>query len=222
MAISLSNIAASFEDIDYADFSLWPVFLKVSVSFFIGVGILLAMFFLFYQAKMEAIEVAKRKELNLRKEFVSKQKLAVNLPAYKKQMVEIKQRFDKVLIQLPEASEVPALLTDISAAGIEQGLVFRRFEPLTKEQKNFYIRLPIQIQASGTYHQLAGFISAIANFQRVVTVGNLDIARASEKTRGGDRKVAPLVFTANIYTYHYSAQANPSAKNTGAVKRVKR
>jgi type IV pilus assembly protein PilO len=221
MAMNFSNFAASFEDIDYSDLSSWPAFLKSLVSLSIGVGILVAMFFLFYQPKMEIIEIAKRKEMNLRKEFISKQKLAVNLPAYKKQMVEIKQRFDKVLTQLPEASEVPALLTDISEAGIEQGLVFRNFKPLAKEQKNFYVRLPIKIQASGTYHQLAGFISAIANFQRVVTVGNLDIARAGKKNRGIDPKVTPLVFSANIYTYYYSAKANPSDKNKGAVKRVK-
>ena len=127
----------------------------------------------------------------------------MHMPAYQQQMIEIKERFDKVLQQLPEASEVPALLVNISEAGIEQGLVFQRFKPSQGEQRNFYVRLPIQIQASGTYHQLGGFISAIANFQRVVTVGNLDIARAGRGNANIDG-LTPLTFTATIFTYHFS------------------
>jgi type IV pilus assembly protein PilO len=216
--MNMSDIAASFQDVDYTDISSWPAVLKVVVSLLIGIGILVAMYIMFYQPKLDALKVATDQEINLRAEFVEKQKLAVNLPAYKEQMIEIKERFDKVLRQLPEASEVPALLVDISEAGLEQGLVFQRFKPSKAEQKNFYVRLPIQIEASGTYHQLAGFISAIANFQRVVTVGDLEIIRASSRRAGSvsDIDLTPLTFKATIYTYHFSE------KNTDVDEKVLR
>jgi type IV pilus assembly protein PilO len=216
--MNMSDIAASFQDVDYTDLSSWPPVLKIVVSLLIGIGILVAMYMLLYQPKLDELKLATDEEINLRAEFAEKQRLAVNLPAYKEQMIEIKERFDKVLRQLPEASEVPALLVDISEAGLEQGLVFQRFKPSKAEQKNFYVRLPIQIQASGTYHQLAGFISAIANFQRVVTVGDLEIIRAKSSGAGSVNEVdlTPLAFKAAIYTYHFSE------KNTGVDEKVLR
>ena len=216
--MNLSEISASFQDVDYSDISSWPVVLKLIVSLLIGIGILVGMYMLLYKPKMEQLDAAVVREQTLRAEFVEKQKLAANLPAYQQQMIEIKERFDKVLRQLPEESEVPALLTEISEAGVEQGLVFQQFKPGRPQQKNFYVQLPINIQASGTYHQLAGFISAIANFQRVVTVGNFELVRA-KTGRGVDPGTTPLTFKADIFTYHYSEKENPA--NNGGVKRVK-
>ncbi len=220
--MDFSDIAASFQDVDYTDISSWPPVLKLTISLLVGIGILVAMYVFLYQPKIDLLKAAQNQELSLRAEFVEKQKLAVNLPAYQQQMVEIKERFDKVLRLLPEESEVPALLVDISEAGLEQGLVFQRFKPSRPEENNFYVRLPIHIQASGTYHQLAGFISAIANFQRVVTVGNLEIVRASVAGRGNaeDVDLTPLTFKSDIYTYHFSEKEDLSANPDGSVLRV--
>jgi type IV pilus assembly protein PilO len=201
--MAMSDIVASFQDVDYVDIRSWPTVLKLIVSLLVGVGILVAMYMLLYQPKLDLLKISEDQELVLRTEFVEKQKLAANLPAYQEQLIQIKLRFEKILQQLPDASEVPALLVNISEAGIEQGLVFQRFKPSTVEQKNFYVRLPIQIKASGTYHQLAGFISSIANLQRVVTVGNLDIVRAGGANANNDG-LTPLTFTSTIYTYHFS------------------
>lgn len=217
--MSMSDFAASFRDVDYSDISSWPAFLKLLGSLLVGIGILVAIYMLFYKPRLETLERNQAEELKLRAEFVEKQKKAANLPAYQKQMVEIKERFAKVLRQLPEESEVPALLTNISEAGVKQGLVFQRFKPGRPEQKNFYVRLPIQIQASGTYHQLAGFISDIANFQRIVTVGNLDLVRAAGNAQNPDEGVTPLTFKADIYTYHFSEQQNLPGQE-GKVTRV--
>jgi len=217
--MNMDELFSSFKDVDYSDISEWPYVLKLLASLLIGIGILVAMYVMFYQPKMESLAIAEGKEQSLKAEFVDKQGLAVNLPAYQEQMIEIKERFDSVLRQLPEQSEVPALLTDISQAGVEQGLVFKRFQPSKPEQKNFYVRLPISIEASGTYHQLAGFISMIANFQRVVTVGDLQIVR-SKKAGALDDGPVPLTFKANIYTYHYSRIQDPASQTGSAAVRL--
>lgn len=217
--MNFDDLAVSFQDVDYSDVSSWPYFLKLTVIGLIGAGILGAMYGLFYQPKLESIALAEAKEISLKADYVDKQNLAVNLSDYRQQMVEIKERFNSVLRQLPEQSEVPALLTDISQAGVEQGLEFRRFKPSAPEQKNFYVRLPIQIEASGTYHQLAGFISLIANFQRVVTVGDLEIVRDNRNRAVTDGAV-PLSFKAAIYTYHFSRTGDATKQANAATARV--
>ena len=87
-------------------------------------------------------------------------------------MVEIKERFGVVLRQLPDKTEVPALLVDISQAGLARGLKFEQFKPEKAQTKEFYNMLPISIQVLGTYHQLAEFISDLAGLPRIVTVGD--------------------------------------------------
>jgi len=217
--MNMEELFSSFKDVDYSDISEWPYVLKLLASLLIGIGILIAMYIMFYQPKMESLSTAQAKEQSLKAEFADKQGLAANLAAYQEQMVEIKERFDSVLRQLPEQSEVPALLTDISQAGVEQGLVFKRFQPAKPEQKNFYVRLPISIEASGTYHQLAGFISLIANFQRVVTIGDLQIVRSKIAAEPEEGPV-PLTFKANIYTYHFSRNQDPALEAGSAAVRL--
>lgn len=219
--MSASDFFGSLREVDYADISSWPHALKLIVSLLLGVLILVGIFFAFYQPKLESIEAAEVQESSLKVEFEKKQKLAANLPAYQAQMVEIKERFDEVLRQLPDQSEVPALLTDISEAGLEQGLEFERFKPSRPEQKNFYVQLPIEIEASGDYHQLAGFISAIANFKRVVTVGNLEITRKDSR-QGEDETRIPLEFKADLFTYHYSENENLNDQNNADVSRIRK
>jgi len=217
--MTIDDLLASFRDVDYSDISSWPYVLKLTLALLIGVAILAAMYALFYQPKLESIATAQAREVTLKQEFEDKQSLAANLPAYQQQMLEIKDRFESVLRQLPEQSEVPALLTDISQAGVEQGLEFRRFKPSAPQQKNFYVRLPIQIEASGTYHQLAGFISLIANFQRVVTVGDLEIVRSGKDGSDTDGPV-PLTFKASIYTYHFSRSGDPAEQADAKAARI--
>lgn len=219
--MSASSFFASLEDVDYSDISSWPHALKLISSLLVGLAILAAIFFMFYQPKLESIKAAEVQEDNFKIEFEKKQKLAVNLSAYQEQMVEIKDRFDEVLRQLPDESEVPALLTDISVAGLEQGLEFQRFKPSRPEQKNFYVQMPIDIEASGNYHQLAEFISLIANFKRVVTVGDLEISR-SKQTKEDDGESVPLNFKAKLYTYHFSENENLENQNDAAVSRIRK
>ncbi|MEE9447514.1 MAG: type 4a pilus biogenesis protein PilO [Arenicellales bacterium] len=219
--MNVSELFESLQDIDYTDISSWPFALKLLGSFLIGTLIVAAIYMLFLVPKYESYEFAQTQEVKLKKEFEKKQKLAVNLPAYQQQMIEIKDRFENVLQQLPNKGEIPDLLTDISQAGVEQGLVFKQFKPSKSEQRNFYVRLPIDIEASGSYHQLAGFISAVANFQRVVTVGAFNITRNRQSKQSEDDGAPPLSFKAKIYTYHFSDTETLSNKEGGA-KRVQR
>lgn len=201
--MALQDYIESLQETDFSELSSWPYWLKVLSSFLVGVALLYGGYRLFYQPKLERLKSAQAQEVKLKKEFAEKQKLVANLPAYERQMVEIEARFKTVLRQLPNKNEVPALLTDISQVGKERGLEFRRFKPSKAMLKDFYVELPIEIEAFGTYHQLASFVSDIANFQRVVVIGDLDMQRTTFRE---DNDIAiediPLTFKANLFTYY--------------------
>ena len=154
----------------------WPWAVKVLAFLAIFIVVQVAAYFIFWQAQAEAIEkgradVAKQKEV-----FLEKKKLAVNLEAYKQQRAEIEQSFGALLKQLPNKSEMDALLIDINQAGLGRGLAFELFKPAAVENfTEFYAELPVNIKVTGNYHDLGAFASDVAKMPRIVLLTDLKL-----------------------------------------------
>lgn len=182
------------KNIDLNDIASWPVLLKVISISIVCVLILIAGYWFIIQGELEEYDRAERKEVSLRETFLNKKALAVNLPAYKQQMEEMRQTFGSLLRQLPNTTEVPDLLVDITQAGLGRGLEFVLFKPEKEVPKDFYAELPISIKVVGNYHELAQFISDVAALPRIVTFGDINIS-------GG--KTGRLSMSAKAKTYRY-------------------
>ena len=170
------SILDDLKTIDTKQPGNWPWPIKAGAFIIIFVGIQVAGYFIFWQGQMEAIEkgradVAKQKEV-----FLEKKKLAVNLDAYKQQRAEIEQAFGALLKQLPNTSEMDALLIDINQAGLGRGLAFELFKPAEKENfTEFYAELPVNIKVTGQYHDLGAFASDVAKMPRIVLLTDLKL-----------------------------------------------
>ena len=186
---------SDLRDIDINDIPSWPTWIKISATALIGIGILFAGYWFIVADQIAALEKAKKEEQKLRQTFLEKKALAINLEAYRQQIEEIKETFGVMLKQLPDKTEVPELLIDITQAGLGRGLQFELFKPQNRRFADFYAELPINISVSGTYHQLGNFVSDVAALPRIVTIGDI-ILKPLEKS---DR----LVMTAVTKTYHY-------------------
>ena len=186
---------SDLRDIDINDIPSWPTWIKISATALIGIGILFAGYWFIVADQIAVLENAKKEEQKLRQTFLEKKALAINLEAYRQQIEEIKETFGVMLKQLPDKTEVPELLIDITQAGLGRGLQFELFKPQNRRIADFYAELPINISVSGTYHQLGNFVSDVAALPRIVTIGDI-ILKPLEKS---DR----LVMTAVTKTYHY-------------------
>ena len=209
-----ADFAFRIEDIKNADINdptTWPVSLKMLLILIGAVGILFAGYWYLIKDQIVELEVRERKEVALKKTYLEKKALAVNLPAYKKQMEEIRQRFGLLLQQLPNKTEVPELLIDITQAGLGQGLNFNLFDPGNKSVKDFYAILPIKVNLNGTYHQYGEFISDLSTLSRIVTVGNVKIS-------SGRR----LTMAAVLNTYHYLDEDTLAEKATAEKNKKKK
>ena len=186
---------AELQEIDIADLTSWPIWFRWVIIILIAGGLLFAGYKYVIEPEQKTLTKLERKETELRDTFKRKKALAVNLPAYRAQMAEIQDRFGVVLKQLPNQTEVPALLIDISQAGLSRGLKFEQFRPARAQTREFYKTLPISITVTGKFHQLAEFISDLASLPRIVTVGNMNIGRLE-----GSRE---LEMRAQLNTYQY-------------------
>ncbi|MBI3546267.1 MAG: type 4a pilus biogenesis protein PilO [Gammaproteobacteria bacterium] len=193
------------KNINFNDLSSWPVPIKIGGILIVCILVLFAGFWFLIQGELDQYGEDKKKEEGLRETFMNKKGLAINLPAYKQQMEEMEQTFGSLLRQLPNTTEVPDLLVDITQAGLGRGLEFALFRPEKEQPKDFYAELPISVEVRGSYHELAQFISDVAALPRIVTFGDINISSGS----GKDNK---LTMSAKARTYRYLEDGGAAGK----------
>jgi len=154
----------------------WPAAVKVvALAIVLGVIVLIGGL-VDWRDQFDALDQAQAEEVKLRDQYAAKKAKAVNLELYVEQLKEIEQSFGALLRQLPNKSEMDALLTDINQAGLGRGLQFELFKPASQERvADFYAELPINVRVTGNYHDMGAFASDIAQLPRIVTLNDLNI-----------------------------------------------
>lgn len=193
-------------NIDLKNLSTLPLPIKIVGVAIVGILILAAGYWFVIADELDQRAQAQQEEQTLRETYLNKKLLALNIDLYRKQMEEIQQTFGSLLRQLPNTTEVPDLLVDITQAGLGRGLEFSLFRPEKEQPRDFYAELPISLQVSGTYHEIAQFISDVAALPRIVTFGDIAI------TSGGQAGRLSMQATARTYRYLDTAQATQAAK----------
>jgi type IV pilus assembly protein PilO len=191
-------------NLDVNNIGDWPLAIK-AVAILIGcIGVGVGAYYFDTQAQLERLDSERAKELVLRQDFETKQRKAANLNAYRQQLEEMKESFGAMLRQLPDKTEVAALLVDVSQTGLAAGLEFELFQPQGEQSKDFYAELPIAIRVTGHYHEFGRFISGLAALPRIVTIHDVEMSNP-----GGDSGAegAKLSLEATVKTYRYLDEA---------------
>ncbi len=209
--MNLSNL-----NLDINNIGAWPAPIKTA-SVLLLCGIVIGLVYYFdTQDQLAELYARQTKEQELRVSFETKQKKAANLEEYRQQLEEIEKSFGDLLRQLPEKTQVPDLVQEVSQTALASGLESELFKPATVEtQKEFYAELPIEIRMLGSYMEFGTFISGLAALPRIVTIHNIKIIPRKDFATGGKNK--PLVMDALVKTYRYmdeaSSTTNPEKKS---------
>jgi len=169
-----------FRRLNFREVGTWPwlpkaIVLALLVLFLCGLG-----WFFDWKDQWEALGVAEQEEVKLKEQYTQKKARAINYDLYVQQLAEVEQSFGALVKQLPNRSEIDALLTDINQAGLGRGLQFDLFRPAPQEKMaDFYAELPISIRITGNYHDIGAFASDVAALPRIVTLN--DVAISNDK-----------------------------------------
>ena len=183
------------KDLDFEDIGSWSRQVKIFMTGVLCVLIVIGGYHYIIKKMFVDLDKVKAKEKSLRTTFLEKKELAVNLDAYKEQIKKAKANFEILKKQLPNESEIPDLLIDMTQVGLSRGLQFQQIRPGGTVSKDFYAEKSVNIRATGDYHQIAGFISDIAALPRIINVANFSLTR--------ERDESDLTLEANTKTYHY-------------------
>ena len=176
-----------------------PISIKLGVYIVLFVMVIAAGIYFDTTNQLKVLESHERKEVELKNEFQIKAERAAKLELYKEQLAEMEASFGALLRQLPETTEVESLLVDVSQTGLASGLEVKKFKPSAEEKKGFYAELPIALEVSGSFHQMATFISGIAALPRIVTIHDMKLEPFDAKEENTDK----LKMSATAKTYRY-------------------
>ena len=176
MAINFNQILDDFKRTNWKDPGTWSLLPMLLVLLVILVVIPVAGYFLVWDPQYEELSKGHAQEDTLKKDYLAKKTQAVNLDLHRQQLREIDTQFGALLKQLPNKSQMDALLVDINQAGLSRGLQFELFKPAGAETaREFYTELPIQVKVVGTYHDMGGFAADVGQLPRIVTLNDISI-----------------------------------------------
>jgi len=195
----MSTLVEQIRELDPNDPGRWPVPFRLgTIAIIFVVAVAAMVYFMAWKPKKPQIDSARAEEQGLLTTLEQKARKAANLDAYRAQLAEMEQSFGAMLRKLPNKTEVPNLLTDISQQGAGAGLDQKLFQPGQLTIRDFYAELPIKMRLTGSYHSIGAFVSGIAALPRIVTLHDVEITAAS-RDAGTDQ--LQLDVTAKTYRY---------------------
>ena len=174
--IDFQAVLDDFRHMNPNDPGSWHKIPKVTVLLGLFLIIIVAGWWFVWSDQLIELDTKQREEETLKQQFLEKKRQAVNLELYTQQLADIDRSFGALLKQLPNKSEIEALLIEVNQAGLGRGLQFELFRPAQEQIKDFYAELPIAVKINGTYHDFGAFAADIAKLPRIVTLNNLSIA----------------------------------------------
>jgi type IV pilus assembly protein PilO len=218
----MSNLIEDIRNLDPNDVGRWPlVFRFGAIGFIFLIGACIMVYLLAWKPNKPDLDAARAEEITLTATFEQKARKAANLDAYKAQLQEIERSFGAMLRKLPNKTEVPNLLTDISQQGAGAGLDQKLFQPNAQVNKDFYAELPIKMRLTGSFHAIGAFVSGIAALPRIVTLHNVEITPQAKDKGGASAGFDQLQLDLTAKTYRYlddeeQAAAQPAPQRAGA------
>jgi type IV pilus assembly protein PilO len=221
----MNKLQALFDqlrNLDPNDPGRWPLGVRVTtVALLFLIAASAGYYFMVWKKQRPVLLEERAKEGQLLESLTTKAKRAANLEAYRTQLDEMEKSFGTMLRQLPNKTEVPNLLVDISQTGLAAGLEEKLFQPRGENKMDFYAELPISIRLTGGYHEMGKFASGIAALPRIVTLHEIEIAPIAGR---GATDPGELTLNVTAKTYRYlddeeQAATQPAAKDKGKGKK---
>lgn len=196
---------SEINNLDIKNLASAPISVRAIIIAMIFFGTVFLGWYLFWSDALTSLERAKNEETELRSTYANKKFQAINHALYRQRLSETEKMLASMLRQLPNKSEIDALLTEVSQVGVGRGLNFQLFRPDPEKQADFYATIPVAIKATGKYHDIGGFVSDMARLPRIVTLHDLSLAQGADNTA--------LLMEARIETYRYLDEAELAAKS---------
>jgi type IV pilus assembly protein PilO len=152
-----------------------PLVAKVGVGAGMFVLVAVAYYVVFYGELSDRISAAKDREQRLRTELSDARKAEF---AYQKDMAELterQQRQRELNKVLPATTEIPAFLSSVQNVANVSGAALTGWSPGSEVPEKFYARIPMRVELTGRFHQIAKFFYGVGQLDRIINIENISL-----------------------------------------------
>jgi type IV pilus assembly protein PilO len=153
--------------------------LPTSAKAGIGAGVvavlLFAYWFVFYSDVASKIEGAQRQKKSLRDELAQQEQAQATYFADRGELALREQRARELNKVLPAESQEDAFLSSVQQASNAAGIDLKAYSPTEEITQSFYAKVPMKLQMSGKFHQIAKFAYELGKVDRIINVENIQL-----------------------------------------------
>ena len=183
--------------------------MPIRIAIFLGTIVLLAGLFIWfiYLPKSEEIAQTRAEIATLQQKLNQAIVRAKALKKFEAEYAEVDAQFQEALKLLPNTKEIPSLLKSITQLGTDSQLEFLLFSPQRERPQDFFVEIPVSIEVSGTYHNVAVFFDKVGQMERIVNILNVSMTPQKERST-----ILTARFDAVTYRFKGETDATSQAK----------
>jgi type IV pilus assembly protein PilO len=210
-----------------ANFSLSKLSLpgKIGVGVFFVMGTAVLYWVIFFTDVSSKIDRANQMAQQMQADLAKQQQAQASYLVDRDELVMRQQRQRELNKVLPTDSEAAAFLSSIQQVSNVSGIDLKGWKPEEEQAQAFFAKVPMRLELSGRFHQVAKFMYEVGRLDRIINVENIQL---SEPKVSGDDVVLTVKCLAT--TFHSLAPkggaapagaapaAPPGAKPAGGTK----
>jgi type IV pilus assembly protein PilO len=164
-------------------------------------------FYYYYEAPVRAeMETRQQQLTSLHRDIEKGQQTARKLPEFKAEVEQLEARLGTLRAVLPEEKDAADLLRRMQTVATQSNLTITSFKPAPVATKQLHAEWPINLELSGTYHNLAVFFDRIGRFQQIVNIAGLNV-------KGRDKSNPNATISASCVATTFVLLDKPDDKN---------
>jgi type IV pilus assembly protein PilO len=154
---------------------------KIAIGALLVVLSAVVYFVVFYGDLASSIKAEQSKEKQLQSDLADAQKAQ---RAYQLDLAELadrQQRQRELNKILPATTEYPAFLSAIQSVANVAGVNLSAWTPQDEAPEQFYARVPMRVELTGRFHQIAKFFYNVGQLDRIINIENISLTEPIQK-----------------------------------------
>src|SRR3989475_5659917 len=141
---------------------------------------------------------------SLQRELAQARRIAADLVRFRIEVAALESKVNTLKDKLPTEREMPTFYRTMSDAGIQAGLGVSLFQPKEGVTKDYYVEVPITVNAEGSYHQFGDFLERGAMLPASLSAREI-------KLTGQNMPKTPARAEIRVMTHTYRPVGSPPA-----------
>ena len=174
---------------------------KIGMIAILVAGMIAAYIFYVFIPQRDDYNSQKENIAKLQAKYNEQQSILANLPRFQQELQMLQLSFEDALKMLPNAREIPNLITSISTNAQEAGLEIILFQPKPEVPMDFYAQIPVEMKVTGRYHQIGSFFDKLAKLPRIINIEDLQISSLKQSKAKSSAIILDASFNATTFKF---------------------